>query len=360
MATSEEEKSFTDLVPHLKLLRVITLGDLIKLQYTRDKYPNLSLSDLFSQLIDIVYEVVEELSFRFEQEKLLTPFIKPLKPLFEQVSALTYLNLNPFREDFVPIFREKMFNKKEFLKELSCIEPTLKRIGQGAFVTSWFLTKGSATFFKNQKSTFCSVCKSLQHFKKILIVLERVLNCLVFSHAVLEKKILRKKVVIPSESTEEQIQELVPIFDNQFIPIYENCQAYHRELFKKLPLEIDCLILKIYVSTSQSLGATAADSEQNCLLFQEAKELGLIYRTCKVGEWPYSKLIDFREGVEPYQEVKEKVLAKKWTNISLEESNEKFKCDCDACSFRKPYACQQPLMKRHQLVENPFFLKFQK
>ena len=71
-------------------------------------------------------------------------------------------------------------------------------------------------------------------------------------------------------------------------------------------------------------------------------------------------MIDFREGVEPCQKVKEKVLAKKWTNITIEEPNEKFKCDCDACRSQKPYACQQPLMKRHQLIENPFFLKFQK
>jgi hypothetical protein len=78
MATSEEEKLFSGLVPHLKLLHVITLGDLIKLQYTREGYPNLSLSNLFSQLIDIVYEVVEELSFRFEPENLLTPFLKPV------------------------------------------------------------------------------------------------------------------------------------------------------------------------------------------------------------------------------------------------------------------------------------------
>ncbi len=102
-------------------------------------------------------------------------------------------------------------------------------------------------------------------------------------------------------------------------------------------------------------------ASKNCLLFQEVKkELKLISRTCKVGEWPYSKLIDFREGVKPCQEVKEKVLAKKWANVSIEEPNEKFKCDCNACSTRKPYACQQPLMKRHQLIENPFFLKFQK
>ncbi len=240
------------------------------------------------------------MSFRFEQEKLLTPFLKPVKPFFEQVSALAYPNLNPFREALIPIYREKMFNKKEFLKEPFCIEPTHKRIGQDAFVTSRFLTEGSATFFKSQKSTFDNVCKSLQYFKRILLVLRRVQECLIFSRAVLEKKILRRKVVIPSESTEEQIQELVQIFNSHFGPIYENCQACHKELFKTLPLEIDCFILKIYVSTSQSLGATAANSEQNCLLFQEAKELKLISRTCKVGEWPCSKLIDFREGVEPF------------------------------------------------------------
>ena len=55
-------------------------------------------------------------------------------------------------------------------------------------------------------------------------------------------------MVISPESTEKHIQELVHIFNNRFGPIYENCQAYHRELFKKLPLEIDCLILKIFVS----------------------------------------------------------------------------------------------------------------
>ncbi len=79
MATNKE-KTNSDLVPHLKLLRVITLGNLIKLQYTRDKYPNMSLGDLFSQLTDIVYEVIEDMSFRFEQEKLLIPFMKPLNP----------------------------------------------------------------------------------------------------------------------------------------------------------------------------------------------------------------------------------------------------------------------------------------
>ncbi len=106
-------------------------------------------------------------------------------------------------------------------------------------------------------------------------------------------------MAIPPESTEEQIQELVQIFNNHIDSIYENCQAHHKKLFKTLPLEIDCLILKIYVSSSKSLGATAANSEQNCLLFQEAKELKLTSRTCKVGEWPYSELIDFREGIEP-------------------------------------------------------------
>jgi len=99
MATSRE-KTFSDLVPHLKLLLVITLSNLLRLQCTRGKYPNVSLGDLFTQLTDIIYEVIEDLSFRFEQEKLLTPFIKPLKPLFEQVSALMYPNLNPYYGSF--------------------------------------------------------------------------------------------------------------------------------------------------------------------------------------------------------------------------------------------------------------------
>ncbi len=111
-------------------------------------------------------------------------------------------------------------------------------------------------------------------------MLRRVQECLEFSRAILEKKVLRRKVVIPSESTEEQIQELVQIFNSQIGPIYENCQACHKKLFKTLPPEIDCLILKIYISSSQSLGATAANSELNCLLFQVAKELKLTSRTC--------------------------------------------------------------------------------
>ena len=120
-----------------------------------------------------------------------------------------YTNLNPFREAFVSIFREKMFNKKSFLKEPSCIELTLKKIGQSAFVTNWVLTEGSATFFRNQKSTSYNVCKRLQYCEKILVVLTRVLDCLIFSRAEIEKKILKKKVIILSESTEKHIQELV-------------------------------------------------------------------------------------------------------------------------------------------------------
>jgi hypothetical protein len=73
MATNEK-KLFSELNLHLKLLRAITEGNLLWLQYSRDKYPNMSLSDLFTQLTDIVYEVMEEVSFRFKQEKLLTPF----------------------------------------------------------------------------------------------------------------------------------------------------------------------------------------------------------------------------------------------------------------------------------------------
>jgi len=110
MATSEEI-TFPDLVPHLKLLRVITLGDLVKLQDSRSQKPDISLDGLFSQLVDLVYEVIEEVSFCFEQEKLLTPFLKPIKPLFEQVSAFTYPYLNTFRAALIPIFREKMFKK---------------------------------------------------------------------------------------------------------------------------------------------------------------------------------------------------------------------------------------------------------
>jgi hypothetical protein len=61
-------------------------------------------------------------------------------------------------------------------------------------------------------------------------------------------------------------------------------------------------------------------------LFHEAKELGLNFRACKAGEWPCSELIDFRKGAEPCQEVMEKVLAEKWTNISTEDyTNDKLK-----------------------------------
>ena len=73
MATSEE-KSFPDLVPHLKLLCVITLGNLVILLDLKSQKPDISLNGFFSQLVDLVYEIIEEVSFRFEQEKLLTPF----------------------------------------------------------------------------------------------------------------------------------------------------------------------------------------------------------------------------------------------------------------------------------------------
>ena len=292
MATSVE-KTFSDLVPHLKLLRVITLGNLLRLQYTRDKYPNVSLGDLFTQLTDIVYEVIEDMSFRFEQEKLLTPFIKPLKPLFEQVSALMYPNLNPFREAFIPIFREKMFNRQEFLKELSRIEPILKGIGQSAFTINWPLTEGCATFFKNEKSTFFNIMKSLHQFKKILTVLKRVLEILEIFCAVLESKALKRKSANPLDAMEKQIQEVVTIFNSQFSSIYENCQANCKKNFKSLPLEIDCLVLKVYVGVEYYLIASATNNQQISILFDGAKELGLTSRACKAGEWPCSKLIDF-------------------------------------------------------------------
>jgi len=63
-------------------------------------------------------------------------------------------------EVFIPIFCEKMFNKKEFLKEPSCIELILKEIDQSVFAINWLLTEGCATFFKNKKSTFCNIMKS--------------------------------------------------------------------------------------------------------------------------------------------------------------------------------------------------------
>jgi hypothetical protein len=111
--------------------------------------PNVLLGNLFSQITDINYDVIEDLSFRFDQENLLTPFIKPLKLLFKQVAALMYPYLNPFREALIPISCEKIFNKKEFLMEPSYIEPALKRIGQSAFVTNCSWTEGCATFFKS-------------------------------------------------------------------------------------------------------------------------------------------------------------------------------------------------------------------
>ena len=52
------------------------------------------LSKLFDQLTDLVYETIQETSFRFEQAKLLTLFIEPIKPLLKGVSALLYPNLS--------------------------------------------------------------------------------------------------------------------------------------------------------------------------------------------------------------------------------------------------------------------------
>ncbi len=52
------------------------------------------LSKLFDQLTDLVYETIQETSFRFEQAKLLTLFIEPIKPLLKWVSALLYPNLH--------------------------------------------------------------------------------------------------------------------------------------------------------------------------------------------------------------------------------------------------------------------------
>ena len=73
MATSEE-KTFPDLVPQLKLLRVITFGNFVILLDFKSKKPDISLDGFFSQLVELVYEIIEEVSFRFEHEKLLTPF----------------------------------------------------------------------------------------------------------------------------------------------------------------------------------------------------------------------------------------------------------------------------------------------
>ena len=160
-------------------------------------------------------------------------------------------------------------------------------------------------------------------------------DCLEIAKVVLEKEILRMKVVIPLGVTERHIQEITSIFNHYLDLMYKHCQICHQDLFKRLPLEVDCLILKIYMSAFSTLGATAVNIEQNSFLFPEAKELGLVCCACKSGEWPRPKLIDFRERAELCQEVKEKVLAKKWT----EDTNEKLKCDYDACNFQKPYAC---------------------
>jgi hypothetical protein len=62
-----------------------------------------------------------------------------------------------------------------------------------------------------------------------------------------QSKILKRKSVRPLNAMEKQILEVVSIFNSQFGSIYENCQANHKEFFKSLPLEIDCLVLKVYV-----------------------------------------------------------------------------------------------------------------
>ena len=97
---------------------VITLGNLVILLDSKSQKPDISFDGFFSQLVDLVYEIIEEVPFHFEQEKLLTPFLKPLKPLFKQVSSFTYPNLNPFRAALIPIFREKMIKKRNFSKSL--------------------------------------------------------------------------------------------------------------------------------------------------------------------------------------------------------------------------------------------------
>jgi len=165
--------------------------------------------------------------------------------------------------------------------------------------------------------------KSLYYFEKILFALKRLRDCLEIAKVVLEKEILRMKVVVPSGLTEKHIQQITFVFNHYFDPMYKNCQICHQDLFKRLPLEVDCLILKIYMSASSTLGATAGNNEQNCFLFHEAKEICLVFRACKSGEWPCPKLIDFKEHAELYQEVKEKVLAKKWTDIPTKDTNEK-------------------------------------
>ncbi len=95
---------------------------------------------------------------------------------------------------------------------------------------------------------------------------------------VLEKEILRMKVVVPSGLTEKHIQQITFVFNHYFDPMYKNCQICHQDLFKRLPLEVDCLIMKIYMSASSTLGATTGNNEQDCFLFHEAKEICLVFR----------------------------------------------------------------------------------
>jgi hypothetical protein len=153
--------------------------------------------------------------------------------------------------------------------------------------------------------------KSFHNLKKILTVLKKVLTILENFRAILENKVLKRMNVIPLNATEKQIQKVITLFNSRFSSAHENCQATQRKRFKSIPLKIDCLVLKVYVGAEGFLVATAIDNEQNSFLFHEAKELRLVSCTCKAGEWPCSELIDFKEGTEPCQEAKEKVLAKK-------------------------------------------------
>jgi hypothetical protein len=68
--------------------------------------------------------------------------------------------------------------------------------------------EGCATFFKNEKSTFSNMPKSLYYFEKILFALKRLRDCLEIAKVVLEKEILRMKVVVPSGLTEKHIQQI--------------------------------------------------------------------------------------------------------------------------------------------------------
>ena len=50
--------------------------------------------------------------------------------------------------------------------------------------------------------------KSLYYFEKILFALKHLRDCLEIAKVVLEKEILRMKVVVPSGLTEKHIQQI--------------------------------------------------------------------------------------------------------------------------------------------------------